>query len=171
MKILLLEDEKDLSASAVMQLEIKGHKVHPVYDIAEAREALANPDQKYQMVIADHQLPDGKGIHFVEEVRDAHPHCSFAIVSGCLLSEDVERLERLKIPYLRKPLIYSKVLDQLRRMHTINAPVQQVSEASEDAPPEDPLRPFQSNQHPLSLRKSRSGKSVSGSFNYSTGTI
>lgn len=138
MNILLLEDEKDLSASAVMQLEIKGHKVHPVYDIAEAREALANPDQKYQMVIADHQLPDGKGIHFVEEVRDAHPHCSFAIVSGCLLSEDVERLERLKIPYFRKPLIYSKVLDQLRRMHTINAPVQQVSEASEDAPPEEP---------------------------------
>ena len=131
MNILLLEDEKDLSTSAVMQLEAKGHQVTPVYDIAEARDALGNPEQKFQVVIADHQLPDGFGIHFVESIRDQYPHCAFAIVSGCLVTEDVDRLERAKIPYFRKPLLYAKVLDEVRRLHCMNAPVM---EAPEDEP-------------------------------------
>lgn len=99
MNILFVEDEKDLSAVAVEQMETKGHRVIPVYDIAMAKDAILDVHHKIQVVIADHQLPDGQGIQFVEESRQEHPHLLFAVVSGCLTTDDEMRLQEQGIPF------------------------------------------------------------------------
>ncbi|ADE54260.1 response regulator [Coraliomargarita akajimensis] len=136
MNILFVEDEKDLSAVAVEQMETKGHRVIPVYDIAMAKDAILDVHHKIQVVIADHQLPDGQGIQFVEESRQEHPHLLFAVVSGCLTTDDEMRLQEQGIPFFHKPLIYSKVLEFLRHAQLSHAPIVPAAEPeSEEVEP------------------------------------
>ncbi len=72
MNVLFIEDEEDLSASGVLQMETHGCKVTPAYDLAEARELLES-GQQFKLVIADHRLPDGLGIQFVAEMKMPEP--------------------------------------------------------------------------------------------------
>ncbi|MGB0257322.1 MAG: response regulator [Coraliomargarita sp.] len=122
MNVLFIEDEEDLSASGVLQMETHNCKVTPAYDLAEARELLES-EQLFQLVIADHRLPDGLGIQFVAEMKELYPKVQFVVVSGCLSDEDVVRLKELGIPSYRKPLLYSKIVDKLRRELAMRAPV------------------------------------------------
>jgi DNA-binding response OmpR family regulator len=153
MKILLLEDEKDLAQTGRDQLELLGHEVITAYDIAEAREVLADRSQHVHIVIADHRLPDGLGIDFVVDLREQVPEAVFTIVSGCLTDRDVDRLENLGIPYFMKPLLYSKVVADICKEMLNKRPVRtQAAEepagqdkagrkrkpAESAAPPQDP---------------------------------
>jgi DNA-binding NtrC family response regulator len=89
--------------------------------IAEARVVLDDPSRPVQMVIADHRLPDGLGIQFVIEIKEAFPSCKCAVVSGCLSQKNIDNLEANQIPYYRKPLLYAHVVDDLRRIHAERA--------------------------------------------------
>jgi len=131
MNILFIEDETELSLTGVAQLEARGYKVYPVFDLAGARAVFSDPKKQIHLVIADHRLPDGLGIQFVIEMRAQRPECEYAIVSGCLSSRDVEQLEALDIPYYHKPLLYGKVVEELRRMRTMRAPLKTKAENSE----------------------------------------
>ncbi len=122
MNILFIEDERELAATGVAQLELKGYDVFPAYDIAEAQAILDNAEQNIHFVISDHRLPDGMGIQFVIEMRKEHPRCKYAVVSGCLTDRDIDVLEEESIPYYRKPLLYGKVIDDLRRMSVKDGP-------------------------------------------------
>jgi len=121
MNILFVEDEKDLAATGIAQLELKGYTVFPAYDIADAQAVLDDPKRQVDFIIADHRLPDGMGIQFVIETKKSFPKCKCAIVSGCLTSADIETLVRLKIPYYHKPLLYGQVIDELRRQYGAQA--------------------------------------------------
>ncbi|MGZ0654042.1 hypothetical protein ACWPKO_01070 [Coraliomargarita sp. W4R53] len=121
MNILFIEDEKELAVTGVAQLELRGYTVFPAYDIAEAQAILDDPECSVHFVITDHRLPDGLGIQFVIDMRESFPRSKCAVVSGCLTSRDIEKLEAHKIPYYHKPLLYGKVIDDLRRMHASNA--------------------------------------------------
>ena len=122
MNVLFIEDEKDLSASGVLQMETHGCKVTPAYDLAKARELLES-GRLFHLVIADHRLPDGLGIQFVAEMKELYPKIQFVVVSGCLSDDDVARLKELDIPSHHKPLLYSKIVDKLRRELAMRAPV------------------------------------------------
>jgi|GEM_PF-1177793 len=132
MNVLLIEDERELAATARMQIEGLGHSVEVVYDLAEARARMDDPGQRINMVIADHRLPDGLGIDWVIEMRESYPECEYAIVSGCLTNEDVECLQQRGLPYFHKPLLYSRVIERLRRSISARKPVHEVPAA---APP------------------------------------
>jgi DNA-binding NtrC family response regulator len=121
MNILFIEDEKELAATGVAQLELKGYTVFPAYDLAEAEALLADPERNIHFLITDHRLPDGLGIQFVIQVKESLPKCKCAVVSGCLTPKDVANLEARKIPYYHKPLLYGNVIDDLRRMHGAQA--------------------------------------------------
>lgn len=121
MNILFIEDEKELAAIAVAQMELKGYTVFPAYDIAEARAVLDDSERPVHFVIADHRLPDGMGIQFVIELKETLPRCKCAVVSGCLTDRDIEQLVEHTIPYYHKPLLYGKVIDELRRAHAAQA--------------------------------------------------
>jgi DNA-binding NtrC family response regulator len=121
MNILFIEDEKELAATGVAQLELKEYTVFPAYSIAEAQTVLDDPKRPVHIIIADHRLPDGQGIKFVLEMKKLYPQCKCAVVSGCLTPANIEELEKNDVPYYHKPLLYAQVVDDLRRIHAKQA--------------------------------------------------
>jgi two-component system response regulator PilR (NtrC family) len=138
MNILFIEDERDLQASGVMQLELKGHKVYPTSDLAESRALLSDQEMTIDLIISDHRLPDGLGVQFVIEIRELYPDCRCVIVSGCLTPKDIEELKAHQIPYYRKPLLYARVLDEMRKKPSAATPVRMSPEPEAEAEPEVP---------------------------------
>lgn len=114
MNILFIEDEKALAETAILQIEQRGHRVFPARSIAEAQEILDSANC-IDCVIADHQLGDGFGIDFVIKDKAVNPKREYAIVSGYLNDQNIEQLKNHSILYFRKPLLYSHVLDQIRK--------------------------------------------------------
>jgi DNA-binding NtrC family response regulator len=138
MNILFIEDERELRESGVAQLELHGHTVYPVSDLAEAREVVANPAKPVKLVIADQSLPDGQGLHFIIEMKPKFTDCIYAIVSGCLTDQNIRELNENSIPYYHKPLLYGKLVEQLRREHMKHVPCAVVEAPEAPEPPEPP---------------------------------
>jgi two-component system response regulator PilR (NtrC family) len=136
MNILFIEDDEDLRVSGILQLEMRGHKVYPTYNLTESRAILSDESIQIDLIISDHRLPDGLGIQFVIEIREQFPDFQAAIVSGCLNNRDIEILEKHKIPYFRKPLLYARVIDEMRKKPSADTPVY-VPPESESAPVEE----------------------------------
>lgn len=113
MNILLVEDEPELSQIAAETIEGMGHKVHVVAGVEDALVALADEARQIELMIADHRLPDGWGVALCLQCRVKYPHIRVAVVSGCLRSENIELLDEFKIPYWKKPILYSKVMREL----------------------------------------------------------
>ncbi|MFQ3226159.1 MAG: DNA-binding NtrC family response regulator [Lentimonas sp.] len=121
MNILFIEDENELRESGVAQLELHGHTVYPVSNLADARAIMGNPAMSVHLVLADHRLSDGQGVHFVIKMKAQFPGFQYVIVSGCLIAEDMEQLKENDIPYFHKPLLYGKVVETFRRKHLSRA--------------------------------------------------
>ena len=80
-----------------------------------ARTYLNDPSLKFHLIIADHRLPDGFGIDFLIHQTKVSPQIPSVIVSGCLTAADAALLNRMGIPYYRKPVLYSHVVRKLRQ--------------------------------------------------------
>ena len=113
MNVLLLEDEKDLSAVAVEQLESRGYNVYPAGTLAEAWKIFKQDPSNIDILIADHEVPDGSGAHFAIEIKGASEKIKVLVVSGKLSIDNVEELEAHGIPYFNKPFPYASVVNQL----------------------------------------------------------
>jgi DNA-binding NtrC family response regulator len=113
MNILLVEDEPELSQIAAEAIENMGHKVFVVAGVEDALIALEDEKKKIELMIADHRLPDGWGVALCLQCRVKYPDIRVAVVSGCLTPENVELLEEYKIPYWKKPILYSRVMREL----------------------------------------------------------
>lgn len=66
-RILLVEDEKDLSIITCKQLSKRGYEAIPAYNVAEAIEAVKT--KKIDLVLMDVMLPDGDGNDAVVQIR------------------------------------------------------------------------------------------------------
>ena len=113
MKILLVEDEPELSQIACETIEGMGHNVKVVAGVEDAIAALDDESWKVELVIADHRLPDGWGVALCLQCKVKYPEVRVAVVSGCLTPENIEMLEEYKIPFWKKPVLYSKVMREL----------------------------------------------------------
>lgn len=69
MRLLLIEDERDLGAAMAEQLAADGHAVDWVGRAEDARAALTGVD--YRLVLLDLGLPDGDGLELLREWRRA----------------------------------------------------------------------------------------------------
>lgn len=128
MNILFIEDEKDLLETAIVQLERKNHCIFPAATIAEARKILEDESNAVNLVITDHRLPDGLGIQFAIEIQKTYPSTKSAIVSGCLIPEDIAELEAHGLHYFHKPLLYTKVVESIRKHYALRTYVVTPSE-------------------------------------------
>lgn len=111
--ILFIEDEEELLAAGMEQMEFLGHTVYPAADLSQAQAILDNPGISLHGIIADRNLPDGCGIEFLKKVSVSHPRCKSAIVSAYLTDANIEDLKRAHIAYFLKPLLYSTVIADL----------------------------------------------------------
>jgi DNA-binding response OmpR family regulator len=102
-KILLAEDDKNLSRSIDILLTLDGYQVISVYNGEEALHKLLL--QKYDLLITDIAMPNTDGVELISKIRLINTDLPIMVVSGKLNSQLIQQLENMTIKHiLPKPI-------------------------------------------------------------------
>lgn len=115
MKILLAEDEKDMSAALVAILTHSGYEVDPVYD-GEAAVQMAQ-QHSYDCMVFDIMMPKLDGVQALQQIRDGGDVTPVIMLTA--KSEVADRINGLDAgadDYLTKPFAMAELLARLRAM-------------------------------------------------------
>ena len=108
MKILIIEDEKDLLDSMRMYLESEGYLCETANDYQKASEKVNMYD--YDCVVVDITLPKGNGLQIIEELKEKRSEAGIIIVSAKnSLDDKLKGLELGSDDYLTKPFHLSEL--------------------------------------------------------------
>ncbi|MCX6296581.1 MAG: response regulator transcription factor [Bacteroidetes bacterium] len=108
MKILLIEDEKDLLDSMRTYLESEGYICETASDYQKASEKVNVYD--YDCVVVDITLPKGNGLQIVKELKEKKSESGIIIVSAKnSLDDKLKGLEWGSDDYLTKPFHLSEL--------------------------------------------------------------
>ncbi len=107
--ILLVEDEADLRASFRELLELEGYRVLEASNLEEAVELYdeyVDRKQPVGLVVADVELPDGRGTDLVGRLRDGTSETPFVFISGYgeAARGDLDQSDPGRCTFLAKPL-------------------------------------------------------------------
>lgn len=123
MRLLLAEDEKELSNALVAILKIKGYTVDPVYDGEQALEKVLG--ENYDGIILDIMMPKYSGLEVLEQLRKKDIMTPVLLLTAKAEVEDrVEGLNLGADDYLAKPFVMAELLAR------VNALVRRGSEYS-----------------------------------------
>ena len=114
MRVLFVEDEARLSASAVAVLSAGGFAVDLVENLADAISAEAV--FAYDAILLDRHLPDGDGLTLLRGLRARRSSTPVIVMSAVrsALTDRIEGLDRGADDYLVKPLDPTELLARLR---------------------------------------------------------
>lgn len=108
-KILLVDDDADFVAATSELLSMLGHQVDSATSVKLAKDYARN--QSYTHVILDLLLPDGSGLHLLDEITEKNHRIQIAFITGHpSIKSVVANLYGPNIQYLLKPVS----LDQLK---------------------------------------------------------
>ncbi|HEY8400073.1 MAG TPA: response regulator transcription factor [Cytophagaceae bacterium] len=120
MKILVIEDEKELRKSIVSYLAHEGYLCESASTFDEAKEKLAA--YKYDCLVIDINLPGGTGLDLIREFKKTSSEAGIIIISARNALED--KLTGLEIgadDYLTKPFhlpeLNARIKSIIRRRH------------------------------------------------------
>ena len=113
MRILLVEDEPELSGMLTAGLARQGFVVDCAADLAIAQEALLGA--AYDAIVLDRTLPDGDGLSLLAAIRARRDHCPVIVLSALGSSDQkIEGLDKGADDYLAKPFATDELLARLR---------------------------------------------------------
>lgn len=126
-QILLVEDDRGLNQGLCKALKAEDRQVVSCMTIQEAREQLACCG--VSLVLLDVNLPDGNGLDFLAEIKEAYPHLPVILLTANDTDMDiVDGLERGADDYITKPfslsVLRARVNTQLRRTEESKQPIQ-----------------------------------------------
>jgi len=102
MKILVVEDEKGLSASIVSYLKMSGHVCESALDYRSAEEKISV--YKYDCALIDINLPDGTGLDIIKQLKAENESTGIIIISARDSIDDrIKGLDLGADDYLVKP--------------------------------------------------------------------
>ncbi|MDD5052385.1 MAG: response regulator transcription factor [Sulfuricurvum sp.] len=108
-KLLLLEDDPNLSESVSEYLEDQGYDVISVYDAASAEDALY--EQKFDLLLLDVNIPGGDGFSLLKQSRSGGNSTPAIFITSRNAMNDVEEgYESGADDYLRKPFALKELL-------------------------------------------------------------
>lgn len=111
-KILLVEDDKSLSAEIAACLEAMRMTVEPVYSISQAREFALHAT--HDLIILDWNLPDGTGPGLLKDLRGQGMTIPVLMLTARQdIVEKVEGLEAGADDYLTKPFHFDELLARI----------------------------------------------------------
>lgn len=113
MKVLIIEDEKDLSDSIHAYLRGEGH----ICEVAVTFQAAADKvnDYEYDCVLLDLTLPGGNGLQLIEDIKANHPSTGIVVISARDSIDDKLRGFDLGADdYLPKPFHLSELTARMR---------------------------------------------------------
>ena len=116
MRLLLAEDEEDLSRALVAVLKHNNYSVDAVYDGAEALDYIENSDN-YDGVILDIMMPKMDGITVLKTIRSHGNSVPVLMLTAKAEIDDrVEGLDSGADDYLTKPFSMKELLARIRAM-------------------------------------------------------
>ncbi len=113
--ILLVEDDETLSSEIRRAIEHEGHEVASCSSIADARQLLK--ERRFDLLVLDWGLPDGTGVEFCTELRQAGENASILMLTGrSLPAEKVQGLDSGADDYLTKPFHLKELTLRVRSL-------------------------------------------------------
>jgi DNA-binding response OmpR family regulator len=113
MKILLIEDEKDLGESIISYLKSSGNICDYVRDFDEANQTIHL--YQYDCIIVDITLPDGSGLEIIRNLKAGHSRAGVIIISAKnALDDKLTGLELGADDYLTKPFHLAELNARIR---------------------------------------------------------
>lgn len=113
MRILLIEDEKDIAVFLKMNLETEFYTVDMAHD-GEQGSFLARTNE-YDLIICDYILPKQNGPEVIAEIRQENKHVPIIILS--VKSEIDSKIELFNLgvdDYLTKPFLFEELLAHIK---------------------------------------------------------
>ena len=115
MRILLAEDEKEMSNALVAILKHNNYSVDAVYDGADALEY--GLSENYDVIILDIMMPKLSGIEVLEKLRGNGIHTPILMLTAKTQIEDrILGLDKGADDYLSKPFAMGELLARVRAM-------------------------------------------------------
>jgi DNA-binding response OmpR family regulator len=109
MKVLIIEDEKELVKSISRALEQEGYLCEVAYTAEEANEKILVYD--YDCILLDINLPDGNGLRILEVIKANHKSDGVIIITAKNSLEDkVQGLNLGADDYLAKPFFMPELI-------------------------------------------------------------
>ncbi len=114
-KILLAEDDRNLSRSVDILLTLDGFEVISVYNGEEALTKLCQ--QKYDLLITDIVMPHLNGFELVTKIKKVNPKIPIMVVSGKLNDSLIHDLHEMGVEYvLPKPINPSRFRKMVQKI-------------------------------------------------------
>lgn len=108
--MIIIEDEKLLGSELKRRFEREGWQVSLSPTIKDARHLLLELGFAPSIVLSDMNLPDGDGLDFLEEARQAGTRSEWIFLSGYGTRRDIARAAKLgALDFLPKPIDYHKL--------------------------------------------------------------
>ncbi len=115
MRILLAEDEKELSNALVAILKHNNYSVDPVYNGADALDY--GLSENYDVIVLDIMMPGMDGIKVLEQLRQQGIHTPVLMLTAKTEIEDrILGLDKGADDYLSKPFAMGELLARIRAM-------------------------------------------------------
>lgn len=112
-RVLLVDDDKDITTSLSMLLELEGYEVDVAHTGKEAIEK--SHENIYDLAILDIRLPDVEGTSLLTALRETSPKMAKIMLTGFpMLDNAVEALNRGADAYLIKPVDPEKLIETIK---------------------------------------------------------
>ena len=102
-RLLVVDDDASVRAALGARLETWGAQVAACDGLPGLRAWLKEGHARPDMLLTDHQLPEGSGLQVIEALRERHGAVPALLVTGNTAPADVARLVRSGVPVLHKP--------------------------------------------------------------------
>ena len=113
MKLLTVEDEKDLAESISIYFNNEGNICEVVNSYEDARTKLNI--YEYDCALIDIMLPDGNGLDLIGEIKKQQPNCGIIIISAKnSLDDRIKGLDLGSDDYLTKPFYMSELNSRVK---------------------------------------------------------
>lgn len=115
MRILLAEDDKELSNAVTRVLKVSNFDVDQAYDGQEALDYIDY--MKYDVIIMDIMMPKMDGITCVKRIREKKCHTPIIMLTAMSETDDkVNGLDAGADDYLTKPFVVKELLARIRAL-------------------------------------------------------
>lgn len=110
-KVLVVDDEKNITFVIKAILEKGGFKVDTQNNPLEALKALSQPDHGYSAVITDLYMPEMNGMVLLDEIKSTQPELPVIMITAFGTVESaVEALKKGAFDYVTKPFEQGEIL-------------------------------------------------------------
>ena len=118
MRLLIVEDEKQICDTVAKSLYAAGYEVDTCYDGEEAFECILA--ENYDLIVLDLNLPGMDGMEILKELRQRNEETKVLILSARgQIADKVEGLDAGANDYMEKPFHLQELEARIRRFDTV----------------------------------------------------